>query len=73
MYRILIVEDDPSIAAGLSYALEKEGYFVTQCRSVAEAFEVSEAVHFDLLFWTCSFRTGWAKKSDKNFRQNRPR
>ena len=48
MYRILIVEDDPSIAAGLSYALEKEGYFVTQCRSVAEAFEVSEAVHFDL-------------------------
>lgn len=37
MYRILIVEDDPSIAAGLSYALEKEGYFVTQCRSVAEA------------------------------------
>lgn len=38
MYRILIVEDDPSIAAGLSYALEKEGYFVTQCRSVAEAF-----------------------------------
>ena len=28
-YKILMVEDDSSIAAGLSYALEKEGYLVT--------------------------------------------
>ena len=62
MYRILIVEDDPSIAAGLSYALEKEGYFVTQCRSVAEAFEVSEAVHFDLAVLDMQLPDGLGKE-----------
>ena len=33
-YKILMVEDDSSIAAGLSYALEKEGYLVTQCGEI---------------------------------------
>ena len=62
MYRILIVEDDPSIAAGLSYALEKEDYFVTQCRSVAEAFEISDEVHFDLAVLDMQLPDGLGKK-----------
>ena len=62
MYRLLIVEDDPSIAAGLSYALEKEGYFVTQCRSVAEAFEVSDEVHFDLAVLDMQLPDGLGKE-----------
>jgi DNA-binding response OmpR family regulator len=34
---ILLVEDDPAIAAGLIYAFEREGYAVTHCGSVAAA------------------------------------
>ena len=47
-YKILMVEDDSSIAAGLSYALEKEGYLVTLCRKISQAFEEIKTVHFDL-------------------------
>ena len=47
-YKILMVEDDSSIAAGLSYALEKEGYLVTLCRKISQAFEEIKTVHFVL-------------------------
>jgi DNA-binding response OmpR family regulator len=37
MYTILLTEDDPIIASGLTYALEREGYAVTTCTTAAEA------------------------------------
>lgn len=37
MDRILFVEDDPSLADGLTYAFEKQGYEVTAARSLSEA------------------------------------
>lgn len=37
MADILLVEDDVSLSAGLIYALEKEGYRVTHCKTVADA------------------------------------
>ena len=37
MKNILVVEDDVSLSAGLTYALEKEGYVVTHCKRVADA------------------------------------
>lgn len=47
--KILIVEDDSSILTGLAYALEKEGYLVTQCRTIAEAKEKITQEDFALI------------------------
>ena len=37
--KILLVEDDMSIASGLMYALEKEGYLPFHCKNVKSALE----------------------------------
>ncbi len=47
--KILIVEDDSSILTGLAYALEKEGYLVTQCRTIAVAMEKITQEDFALI------------------------
>ena len=47
--KILIVEDDSSILTGLAYALEKEEYLVTQCRTIAEAMEKITQEDFALI------------------------
>lgn len=47
--KILIVEDDYSILTGLAYALEKEEYLVTQCRTIAEAMEKITQEDFALI------------------------
>ena len=49
MASILIVEDDHSLALGLIYALEKEGYVVTHCKRVADALAKIDTQHFDLV------------------------
>lgn len=46
--RILIVEDDAVIAAGIEYTLIQEGYEVKSAASVAVAFEQMEKNKFDL-------------------------
>lgn len=48
MADILLVEDDASLLSGLTYALEKEGYRVTSCKTVAAAFAETDARRFDL-------------------------
>lgn len=48
MVDILLVEDDVSLSAGLTYALEKEGYRVTPCKNIADARAKTDAQHFDL-------------------------
>lgn len=47
--KILIVEDDSSILTGLAYALEKEGYLVTKCRTIAVAMEKITQEDFALI------------------------
>lgn len=47
--RILFVEDDPMIAAGLIYSLEQEGYAVTHCTDVRSGLEAAAGVAFDLV------------------------
>ncbi len=47
--KILIVEDDSSILTGLAYALEKEEYLVTQCRTIAKAMEKITQEDFALI------------------------
>jgi len=46
--RILLVEDDKSIALGLAYALEHEGYRVKVCHDKASALNEIQANEFDL-------------------------
>ena len=57
-----MVEDDSSIAAGLSYALEKEGYLVTLCRKISQAFEEIKTVHFDLALLDMQLPDGLGKE-----------
>ena len=35
--RILLLEDEESVSRGISFTLEKEGYAVVSCESVAQA------------------------------------
>ena len=45
---ILLVEDDATIASGLMYALEKEGYLPFHCKNVEAALSAIHAKQFDL-------------------------
>lgn len=45
---ILFAEDDASIAMGLQYSLENEGYKVTTARTVKESMDLIEEQKFDL-------------------------
>ncbi len=58
MKKILLVEDDPSIIMGLSYSLQKEGYSVVACSSVATATQQLTQDSFDLLILDLSLPDG---------------
>lgn len=62
MTDILVVEDDASIAAGLTYALEKEGYHVTHCRNIADAVEKTAVQRFDLALLDLQLPDGFGKE-----------
>lgn len=62
MTDILVVEDDVSILAGLTYALEKEGYHVTHCRNVADAVEKTDAQRFDLALLDLQLPDGFGRE-----------
>ena len=49
MTEILLVEDDDTIASGLRYALEQEGYALTLAATVADALEALKQHSFTLL------------------------
>jgi two-component system response regulator VicR len=46
--KILVVEDDGIIAAGLEYALVQEGFTVTVCRNVAESLTFLQNNEMDM-------------------------
>ncbi|MBE5963023.1 MAG: response regulator transcription factor [Lachnospiraceae bacterium] len=56
--RILVVEDDAIIAAGLVYSLEQEGYEVTAADSVGDAIGKMEKQEFDLFLLDLSLPDG---------------
>ena len=68
MADILVVEDDVSIAAGLSYALEKEGYHVTHCRNIVDAVEKTAAHRFDLALLDLQLPDGFGRKVASHLR-----
>lgn len=48
MKHILLVEDDPTIASGLMYAFEKEGYEAIHCKDIKSALAKIEIERFHL-------------------------
>ena len=62
MKNILVVEDDVSLSAGLTYALEKEGYCVTHCRNAADALKKAAEFHFDLALLDMQLPDGSGKE-----------
>lgn len=59
MDRIFLLEDDLSLIDGLCYALEKQGFQVTSCRSAVQARQLlAEPGSFDLLILDVSLPDG---------------
>lgn len=58
MQQILLVEDDKTIALGLSYSLEEEGYGVTACHDAACALTEIGGRRFDLAILDVSLPDG---------------
>ncbi len=68
MARILIAEDDQTIALGLEYSLKQEGFSVTVCSDVAQALEAL-AQPYDLLLLDLSLPDGSGYEICKACRQ----
>ena len=60
--QILFVEDDDSIASGLRYAMEQEGYTVTYCKNVSAALVRMEETRFDLALLDMQLPDGSGKE-----------
>ena len=56
MDQILLIEDDSTIAAGIAYSLEQEGWKVTSIGTLAQGKEALETGRFtisSLRAWNC--------------------
>jgi len=58
MQKILLVEDDKTIALGLEYSLVQEGFSVSVCYDVASAMAILAAQDFDLIILDLSLPDG---------------
>lgn len=58
-----MVEDDVSLSAGLTYALEKEGYRVTACKNIADTRKKTFAQHFDLVLLDMQLPDGTGREA----------
>lgn len=56
--KIFLLEDDASIAMGLEYSLQKEGYETKRCADVQSALKTVEAEDFDLYLLDLSLPDG---------------
>lgn len=56
--KIFLLEDDASIAMGLEYSLQKEGYETKRCADVQSALKVVEAEDYDLYLLDLSLPDG---------------
>lgn len=57
--KILLVEDDATIASGIEYSLQQEGFIVSKASSVKEAYELMNDVDLYLLDLTLPDGTGY--------------
>jgi putative nucleotidyltransferase with HDIG domain len=56
--RILIVDDEPHVRAMLAATLDRQGYLSVQAGSAAEAFELIDRQHFDMVLTDMVLRDG---------------
>ncbi|MEW9095162.1 MAG: response regulator transcription factor [Clostridiaceae bacterium] len=49
MRHILLIEDDESLSRGIQYALEKEGYLVTNANTLKSSYKLMTISNFDLI------------------------
>ena len=56
--KILLVEDDKTIASGLEYSLEKEGFIIVLCHDVASGEKALKENEFDLCLLDVSLPDG---------------
>ncbi len=68
MTKILLLEDDELIAAGLVYALQKEGFEVVHCRSVKSAKEEIERGTFRMAILDMRLPDGTGFDVSKNLK-----
>lgn len=61
--RILLLEDEESVSRGISFTLEKEGYAVVSCESVAQACRTFDVFDPQLMICDITLRTaaGWKR------------
>lgn len=57
--KILLVEDDATIASGIEYSLQQEGFVVSRAACVQEAYELLDGVDLYLLDLTLPDGTGY--------------
>lgn len=57
--KILLVEDDATIASGIEYSLQQEGFVVSKASCVKEAYELMDGVDLYLLDLTLPDGTGY--------------
>lgn len=69
-HHILFVEDDHSIAAGVVYALENDGYTVTYCKDIAAALTKIKEMHFDLALLDMQLPDGLGKEIGQALKTN---
>ncbi len=70
MKRILLVEDDLSLIYGLVFALEKQGYGVTNSRTKADAIETFHSGDYDLVILDVTLPDGTGYEICKEIRTN---
>lgn len=70
--RILIVEDDQTIAMGLEFALQQEGYAITLCSRIAQAQKALEARSFHLAILDINLPDGNGYALCKEIKQQAP-
>jgi DNA-binding response OmpR family regulator len=56
--KILLVEDDKTIAAGLEYSLQQEGYLLTLCYNIADGKKALVGQRFDLCLFDLTLPDG---------------
>lgn len=60
--KIILVEDDATIASGLIYAFEKEGYLAQHCKDMKSALTAINKEHFDLAILDMQLPDGLGKE-----------
>lgn len=69
--KVLIAEDDKTIAEGLSYSLTSDGNITKICETVKEAIEAADSEHFDIYLLDLTLPDGTGYEICRHIKKNR--